>query len=148
MLLTLCLQVYENFVEEIDAIDNGISQWDEEPRYTVTSNLSSRVGHLNPRWNDKDQDTQVSSSVTDTPTVHRKSSAGDQGWGLKSLFIMYTSCSTVAARSFECIQTLYFHSRFPPVSLNLLRSTKRCMVHIIKFVISNCYAMGNQKKKC
>ncbi|XP_058869378.1 MYG1 exonuclease [Acipenser ruthenus] len=52
-------KVYENFVEEIDAIDNGISQWDEEPRYTVTSNLSSRVGHLNPRWNDKDQDTQA-----------------------------------------------------------------------------------------
>ncbi|MGH0167503.1 UNVERIFIED_CONTAM: hypothetical protein FKN15_062159 [Acipenser sinensis] len=54
-----CACVYENFVEEIDAIDNGISQWDGEPRYTVTSNLSSRVGHLNPRWNDKDQDTQV-----------------------------------------------------------------------------------------
>nr|XP_060618823.1 MYG1 exonuclease [Anolis sagrei ordinatus] len=52
-------KVYENFVEEIDAIDNGISQWDGEPRYAMTTNLSARVGYLNPRWNDKDQDTEA-----------------------------------------------------------------------------------------
>ncbi|MBN3306282.1 MYG1 protein, partial [Amia calva] len=51
-------KLYENFVEEIDAIDNGISQWDGEPRYAMTTNLSARVGHLNPRWNDKSQDTE------------------------------------------------------------------------------------------
>ena len=26
-------KIYENFIQEIDAIDNGISQCDEEPRY-------------------------------------------------------------------------------------------------------------------
>lgn len=26
-------KIYENFIQEIDAIDNGISQSDEEPRY-------------------------------------------------------------------------------------------------------------------
>ncbi|XP_058029153.1 MYG1 exonuclease isoform X1 [Ahaetulla prasina] len=52
-------KLYENFIEEIDAIDNGISQWDEEPRYAMTTNVSSRVGYLNPRWNDKDQDTEA-----------------------------------------------------------------------------------------
>lgn len=46
-------------MEEIDAIDNGISQWDGEPRYAMTTNVSARVGYLNPRWNDKDQDTEV-----------------------------------------------------------------------------------------
>ncbi|XP_039602746.1 UPF0160 protein MYG1, mitochondrial [Polypterus senegalus] len=51
-------KLYENFVEEIDAIDNGISQFDGEPRYAMTTNLSARVGHLNPRWNDMDQDTE------------------------------------------------------------------------------------------
>uniref|UniRef100_A0A674JXM6 MYG1 exonuclease n=1 Tax=Terrapene triunguis TaxID=2587831 RepID=A0A674JXM6_9SAUR len=51
--------MYENFVEEIDAIDNGIAQWDGEPRYAMTTNLSARVGYLNPRWNDKDQDTEA-----------------------------------------------------------------------------------------
>ncbi|KAM9320955.1 MYG1 exonuclease [Gastrophryne carolinensis] len=52
-------KMYENFIEEIDAIDNGVSQYDEEPRYNVTTNLSSRVGHLNPRWNEPDQDTEA-----------------------------------------------------------------------------------------
>ncbi|XP_077185097.1 MYG1 exonuclease [Paroedura picta] len=52
-------KLYENFVEEIDAIDNGISQWEGEPRYAMTTNVSSRVSYLNPRWNDKDQDTEA-----------------------------------------------------------------------------------------
>ena len=46
-------------MEEIDAIDNGIPQWDEVPRYAMTTNVSARVGYLNPRWNEKDQDTEV-----------------------------------------------------------------------------------------
>lgn len=51
-------KLYENFVEEVDAIDNGISQCDGEARYAVSTTLSSRVGHLNPRWNSKSQDTE------------------------------------------------------------------------------------------
>lgn len=51
-------KVYENFVEAVDAVDNGISQYDGEARYTVSSTLSSRVGFLNPRWNSKSQDTE------------------------------------------------------------------------------------------
>ncbi|KAM6981212.1 MYG1 exonuclease [Aplochiton taeniatus] len=51
-------KLYENFVEEVDGVDNGISQCEGEARYTVTSTLSARVGHLNPRWNSKNQDTE------------------------------------------------------------------------------------------
>ncbi|KAJ8358947.1 hypothetical protein SKAU_G00154720 [Synaphobranchus kaupii] len=51
-------KLYENFVEEVDAVDNGISQYDGEARYAVSSTLSARVGHLNPRWNSKSQDTE------------------------------------------------------------------------------------------
>jgi len=51
-------KLYENFVEEVDAIDNGISQYDGEARYAVSTTMSSRVGHLNPRWNSKSQDTE------------------------------------------------------------------------------------------
>ncbi|MEQ2174609.1 hypothetical protein GOODEAATRI_009588, partial [Goodea atripinnis] len=47
-----------NFVEEVDAVDNGISQYDGEARYAVSSTLSARVAHLNPRWNSKSQDTE------------------------------------------------------------------------------------------
>lgn len=46
-------------MEEVDAVDNGISQYDGEARYSVSSTLSARVGHLNPRWNSKSQDTEV-----------------------------------------------------------------------------------------
>lgn len=53
-------QMYENFVEEVDAVDNGISQYDGEARYTVGTTLSARVSHLNPWWNSDCQDTQVS----------------------------------------------------------------------------------------
>lgn len=49
-------KVYEGFIEEIDAIDNGISTHDGEPRYTISTNLSSRVGHLSPAWNEPNQD--------------------------------------------------------------------------------------------
>ncbi|TMS19478.1 UPF0160 protein MYG1, mitochondrial [Larimichthys crocea] len=51
-------KLYENFVEEVDAIDNGISQYDGEARYAVSTTLSARVSHLNPRWNSKSQDTE------------------------------------------------------------------------------------------
>lgn len=65
-----CPQLYENFVEEIDAIDNGIAPAAGEPRYALSTTLSARVGHLNPRWNDPDQDTEVRTAPAapgDTP---------------------------------------------------------------------------------
>eukprot|EP00741_Cyanophora_paradoxa_P001051 tig00000455_g1012.t1 len=43
----------QNFVEGIDAIDNGVAQYDSSlpPRYRITTDLSARVGKLNPAWN-------------------------------------------------------------------------------------------------
>ncbi|XP_076860625.1 MYG1 exonuclease [Brachyhypopomus gauderio] len=55
---TLYGKLYENFVEEVDAVDNGISQCDGEARYTISTTLSARISHLNPRWNSKCQDTE------------------------------------------------------------------------------------------
>jgi len=50
----LWLKMYKEFVEAIDAIDNGISQYPAEhhPRYRSRTDVSSRVGHLNPAWNE------------------------------------------------------------------------------------------------
>ncbi|XP_060086338.1 MYG1 exonuclease-like [Ylistrum balloti] len=45
-------KVYDNFVEEIDAVDNGIDQYDGEARYQISTTLSNRVRHLNPNWNE------------------------------------------------------------------------------------------------
>jgi len=44
-------KVYSGLIREIDAIDNGITQFDGESRYRVVTNLSARVGRLNPAWN-------------------------------------------------------------------------------------------------
>uniref|UniRef100_A0A1E1WQN8 Uncharacterized protein n=1 Tax=Pectinophora gossypiella TaxID=13191 RepID=A0A1E1WQN8_PECGO len=44
-------KVYENFIEEMDAIDNGVPMTDDEPRYKIHTHLSARVGKLNPEWN-------------------------------------------------------------------------------------------------
>ncbi|XP_068614333.1 MYG1 exonuclease-like [Brachionichthys hirsutus] len=51
-------KLYENFVEEVDAVDNGVSQCDGEARYSISTTLSARVAHLNPRWNSKSQDSE------------------------------------------------------------------------------------------
>ncbi|KAI6047615.1 metal-dependent protein hydrolase [Pisolithus marmoratus] len=51
--IVLWLKLYKEFMEAIDAIDNGISQYPSEqhPRYRNRTDLSSRVGWLNPPWN-------------------------------------------------------------------------------------------------
>uniref|UniRef100_A0A7E4V096 UPF0160 protein MYG1, mitochondrial n=1 Tax=Panagrellus redivivus TaxID=6233 RepID=A0A7E4V096_PANRE len=50
----LYAKMYENFVHAVDAIDNGIEQFDGPPRYKLSSTLNSRVGNLNPAWNQED----------------------------------------------------------------------------------------------
>ncbi|XP_038207333.1 MYG1 exonuclease [Zerene cesonia] len=44
-------KVYKSFIEEMDAIDNGVPMTDEEPRYKISTHLSARVARLNPEWN-------------------------------------------------------------------------------------------------
>lgn len=44
-------KIYENFIEEIDAIDNGVQICDGEPKYKITTGISARVGYFNPPWN-------------------------------------------------------------------------------------------------
>ncbi|CAF0733046.1 unnamed protein product [Adineta steineri] len=44
-------KLYENFVQEIDAIDNGVDIG-ENMKYRISTNLSARAGYFNPAWND------------------------------------------------------------------------------------------------
>ncbi|KAJ8928442.1 hypothetical protein NQ314_019031 [Rhamnusium bicolor] len=47
------LFIYEGFVEELDAIDNGVPMYSEgKPKYRINTHLSARVHRLNPEWND------------------------------------------------------------------------------------------------
>ena len=48
----LYVKIYDEFIEHIDGIDNGVENRTGKMRYRVTTNLSSRVGRLNPPWND------------------------------------------------------------------------------------------------
>ena len=52
------LQTYKQFMESVDAIDNGISQYDtlNPPRYLNNTTLSARVARLNPSWNEDQSD--------------------------------------------------------------------------------------------
>nr|CAD1819036.1 unnamed protein product [Ananas comosus var. bracteatus] len=56
----LYLAVYKNFIEAIDAIDNGINQYDTDqpPKYVNNTHLSSRVGRFNLDWMDPDQSSE------------------------------------------------------------------------------------------
>lgn len=49
----LWLKVYKEFIEAIDGIDNGVSRYPSElkPSYRLKTDVSARVGYLNPRWN-------------------------------------------------------------------------------------------------
>lgn len=46
------LALYKGFVEEVDAVDNGINQYDTEKpaRYESNTNLSARISRINPDW--------------------------------------------------------------------------------------------------
>lgn len=63
------LKILQGFIESIDAIDNGISQYDTDvkPRYKIRTDLSSRVGSVNPAWNESVDPVHV--DVSDLPSV-------------------------------------------------------------------------------
>ncbi|XP_066146882.1 MYG1 exonuclease isoform X2 [Euwallacea fornicatus] len=49
----LFIYVYDCFVQELDAIDNGIPMYSEgQPKYKINTHLGARVHRLNPSWND------------------------------------------------------------------------------------------------
>lgn len=47
------LRVYKDLIEALDAVDNGIDPFESDapPRYSDSTTLAARVGHLNPPWN-------------------------------------------------------------------------------------------------
>ncbi|GAA6064498.1 hypothetical protein JCM10212_002386 [Sporobolomyces blumeae] len=55
---TLWLKMYQDFVEAFDGIDNGVTQYvsSEPALYRSRTDLSSRIGNLNPRWNEESND--------------------------------------------------------------------------------------------
>ena len=52
----LYIKVYQVFVEALDGIDNGVPASAGESNYRVSTDLSARVGYLNPAWNERGVD--------------------------------------------------------------------------------------------
>jgi len=48
-------KIYNSLLEALDAIDTGVEMSTTELVYRDTTGLSSRVGRLNPRWNEVDE---------------------------------------------------------------------------------------------
>lgn len=53
-------ELYEELIEGIDGIDNGIDQYPSEvaPNYRNSTTLSARISRLNPKWTDTSQRTE------------------------------------------------------------------------------------------
>ncbi|KAH1112814.1 hypothetical protein GLYMA_04G232300v4 [Glycine max] len=60
--------IYRNFVEAIDAVDNGVNLYDLDvpPKYEINTTLASRIKRLNLNWMDSDQ-----SSDRENEAFHR-----------------------------------------------------------------------------
>eukprot|EP00055_Hartaetosiga_balthica_P004092 m.10086 g.10086 ORF g.10086 m.10086 type:complete len:342 (-) comp3608_c0_seq1:795-1820(-) len=80
-------QMYENFVEEIDAVDNGVSQYEGRPLYRVNSTIGSRIHRLNPTW------------IEDEATVDRDAKFRD--------------AIALVGKEFEEVLDFYFNSWLP-----------------------------------
>jgi uncharacterized UPF0160 family protein len=46
-------KVYEGFICEIDAIDNGVKISDSQTKYDIHTHVSARVANLKPAWNEE-----------------------------------------------------------------------------------------------
>nr|KAJ0189506.1 hypothetical protein LSAT_V11C800390480 [Lactuca sativa] len=93
--------VYRNFVEAVDAIDNGINQYEtnQPPRYVNNTTLSSRISRLNLNWYEADQ----SPEKEDQAFQHAMNLAGSEFMDC----IHFHAKSWLPARSvvMECLAT-------------------------------------------
>ncbi|KAB5590405.1 GAMM1 protein/Ni-binding urease accessory protein (UreG) [Ceratobasidium theobromae] len=89
----LWLKLYADFIEAIDGTDNGVSQYpsDIAPAYRSRTDLSSRVGYLNPRWNEPadsegvDARFQKASHLTGTEFLGRLDYLANAWWPARDL---------------------------------------------------------------
>jgi len=83
--------MYKNFIEHIDAIDNGVPIADTPPKYFISTTLSARVGYLNPNWNE-DQTPELANArfteamhLTCSEFVLRASALANSWWPARSI---------------------------------------------------------------
>lgn len=137
----LYLAVYKSFMEAIDAVDNGINQFDTDkpPRFVNSTHLSARVGRLNLDWIEPDQ------------SAERENEAFQQAMALAGSEFLETvrfyAKSWLPARSIvmECISARYdidpsgeimLLTRFCPWKLHLFELEEEMKIEpSIKYVL-------------
>ncbi|KAA3454844.1 protein-like isoform X1 [Gossypium australe] len=138
----LFLAIYKNFMEAIDAIDNGINQFDTDkpPRYVNNTNLSSRVGRLNLDWMDHNQSPEKENEAFQQAMALAGSEFLDVS--LMTIFqsVRFHAKSWLPARSIvmECIADRYdtdpsgeimVLKRFTPVSILTVSYSWLTIIH-------------------
>lgn len=70
----LWLKMYDDFIEAVDGIDNGIGQYpsDLKPKYKSRTDLSARVGYLNPSWNEESSNDELNKRFEAASTMAGK----------------------------------------------------------------------------
>lgn len=58
-LQSIFIKIYTSLIQELDAIDNGVPQFDGEPYYRINSHLSNRVKIFNPSWDEEKTPMQI-----------------------------------------------------------------------------------------
>ncbi|XP_017088658.2 MYG1 protein C27H6.8 [Drosophila bipectinata] len=82
------VQIYRNFISELDAIDNGVPMFEGgEPVYKISTHLSARIGKLNPSWHETGVDIE-----------QRFNQAMDAAGREFVQNVIEVSCSWIAAR--------------------------------------------------
>lgn len=71
------IKLYDDVVQSIDAIDNGIAIAEGTQHYSVQTDLSSRVRRLNPRWNEEATDADRDARFADASAL-----AGQEFWDI------------------------------------------------------------------
>lgn len=103
-------KVYKNFIEEIDANDNGIEQYDSAKlresgiiaTHSVTSTIAARVSGFNPDWNDKEGQERINKAF-----MQGVAYVGDEFMRK----VQHYSSAWIEARKFvkECYSTRFQH---------------------------------------
>lgn len=117
------LELVQDFIEGIDGIDNGVQQYpsDISPKYRVRTDLSSRVGWLNPAWNESADRTSV--EVSDSLASRRMQSC------LIDAQERFTKASELTGHEFFTRLDYFAGSWLPARDIVLDAISKRSEVH-------------------
>jgi uncharacterized UPF0160 family protein len=125
-------KLYEDFIEHIDAIDNGISINDSVPKYYVSTTLSNRVGQLNPRWNE----------IQNTDAFNNKFKIAMEITGLEFLtFLEDSVLSWWPARSIVLDSFSTTHSIHPTKKIMILEQSCPWKDHLFELEIEVSYCI-------